>query len=134
MKINQRQIFNYKKSNLSENSILLLIDFKENIILGRGPREINVDFYNKEPRTVFGMVAFYKDNNEIKKRHFNVISEVLNHDSLFAQGAIKKVIQSESTFFPNFNFYLFGVMEVIIFVRMNFQILFLKKFKFYFQI
>ena len=51
-----------------------------------------MDFYNKEPRTFFRMVTFYKDNSEIKKRHFNVISEVLNHDSLFAQGAIKKVI------------------------------------------
>ena len=102
LKINQRQIFNYTKSNLSENSILLLIDFKENIILGRGSREVNVDFYNREPRIVFGMVAFYKDNSEIKKIHFNVISKVLNHDSLFAQGAIKKVIQNESTFFSQF--------------------------------
>ena len=32
----QRDSYNYQKKNLSENSILLLLDFKENIILGRG--------------------------------------------------------------------------------------------------
>ena len=81
---------------------MLLLDFKENIIFRKGPREFNVDFYNRKPRTVFGIVAFYRKNDDkIYKRHFNIISEILNHDSLFAQNSIEKIIKSEPEFFLN---------------------------------
>jgi hypothetical protein len=38
---------------------ILIIDFKENITLGRGPRELGQSWYTRERRTIFGM-AFLK--------------------------------------------------------------------------
>ena len=66
------------------------MDFKQNIKIGSGPREVNNQFYSKSQRTVFGMVLYYIDPQTQKKtkHHINYISDILSHDGLFIRDVI----------------------------------------------
>ena len=94
----QRECFNKIKQNIPNNTLLLVLDFKENIVLGRGPREINQDFYNREPRTIFGAVAYFFEQDKICKTHFNVVSEILNYDSEFVNNVLTYIMKKKNIF------------------------------------
>lgn len=90
---NQRQEFNNKKSEryLNEKGkghCLIVVDFKENIKLGKGPVELDKDFYELEPRTVLGFVIYsFGDQHGIKKQYYCVVSKILNHDAGFVKNS-----------------------------------------------
>jgi hypothetical protein len=68
-------------SSLKEGKALLVMDFKANISLGKGPEQDSGVFFNAPQRTIFGVVGFFKKNGELFKIIFTIVSSVLNHDS-----------------------------------------------------
>ena len=99
----QREAFNTAKSDVPVNTVMMVMDFKENIIIGKGPNQTNQQFYQREPRTVFGIVLYYRMDNTIQKHHVNVVSKVLNHDSKFVGEALSLVLEKKNSFFRQFN-------------------------------
>jgi len=85
----KKKIFQTHLNEIQHQKAVLVMDFKENISLGGGPRELGQSWYSRERRTVFGMVLYTKDaqGNPIK-HHFNIISECLTHDSIFVKMAL----------------------------------------------
>jgi len=102
-KNNQRDAFNSHKSSIDSASLLLVLDFKENVYLGSGPHEVSADFYDREARIVFGIVAYYIKNEKIVKEYWNVISLVLNHDSKFVLETMKLVLEQQATLIKQFS-------------------------------
>jgi hypothetical protein len=49
--------------NLKVGEGILTMDFKENITLGRGSRELGQSWYKWERRTIFGMVLFRREED-----------------------------------------------------------------------
>ena len=92
-KTEQRSAFKWQRTNLANGQGLLVLDFKENITIGGGPRELTAAFYNKTPRTLLGFVLYSKEADVLHKRHINIISDVLSHDAGFVIHAFKKVLQ-----------------------------------------
>lgn len=93
----QREIFKSQISQLnSQDTCVVAFDFKENIRVGCGPREIGRDFYDKSQRSVFGMVVYYVcDDGSVKHRFVHVVSEVLSHDGLFVRQCLTKLLSLE---------------------------------------
>ena len=79
-----------KCKNQIYNQLLVVVDFKENISIGGGPRELNSDYFSRTPRTVLGFVLYYIENGKMRKKHVNIISDVLSHDALFVKYAFQK--------------------------------------------
>ena len=67
--------------------------FKQNFKIGGGPIETTRDFYNKKFVGCLGFCVITKENNEIKKRYFNMLSEILTHDSLYVKDCIDILIK-----------------------------------------
>jgi hypothetical protein len=56
------------------------MDFKENVPINQSPTEIGNEFFSKPQRTIFGMVLYYRnENDEVKKKFFDFVSECLAH-------------------------------------------------------
>jgi hypothetical protein len=101
-----RKIKNYqkdlahKKSTIEylkahPNEVTIIVDFKENIRLNQGGREISSDFFNQSQRTVISFICYYLDNNILKKHAFTVISEFLSHNSIFIIECFKKILEQK---------------------------------------
>ncbi len=102
----QREKFRAQRDGLKKGECIVLFDFKENITVGRGPRETNKDFYNKTQRSLFGCAVYYKDKqtlpNTVNNKHISIsqtkhqyvhfISEVLAHDGLFVCDCLTKLL------------------------------------------
>jgi hypothetical protein len=73
--------FNDQLNYLEEGNALIVMDFKANMSLGRGPEEDSHVFFNAPQRTVFGAVAYLKKNGVKFKIIFTIFSKILNHDS-----------------------------------------------------
>ena len=54
-------------NSLAEGETVIVMDFKANITLGRGPEEDSHVFFNAPQRTLFGAVAYLKKGEEIFK-------------------------------------------------------------------
>lgn len=64
------------------------------------------DFYNKTEVSVLGFCLIYKEDNEIKRKYYNFISENLSHDSFFVKNAIKWLLEKNELFdFWNLSFW-----------------------------
>ena len=102
----QRSSFEDQIKNLKIGEVIILFDFKENIKLGGGPREVSQVFYNKSQRTILGFCLIFKQKNEKKEEtkvnYINFISEELTHDSFFVKKCFKKLFSF--SFFKNNNF------------------------------
>ena len=82
-------------NNLKYQERILIIDFKENLKIGGGPREIPKEFYNKQPYSILGMYLIYCDkNNNIKKKYINYFSAILSHDGLFIKDCLSQLLTS----------------------------------------
>lgn len=92
-KTEQRNAFKLQRSTLTNNHGVVVLDFKENIVIGGGPREVNSTFYSKSPRTLLGFVFYTMDNGKVRKRHINILSDVLSHDAGFVVYAFKQVLK-----------------------------------------
>jgi hypothetical protein len=67
------------------------MDFKENITLNNFTIETGEIFYNSKQKTVLGMILYSRVDGIIKKIHYNILSDLLNHDSLFVFNSVKKI-------------------------------------------
>lgn len=88
----QRNAFKLQRSSLANGEGLVVLDFKENIVIGSGPRELNAAFYSKSPRTLLGFVIFTMEDGVLRKRYVNILSDVLSHDSGFVVHSFRKVL------------------------------------------
>ena len=80
--VNDRSLdFVNQLQNIKEGQCILVMDFKANISLGKGPEEGSNIFFNAPQRSVFGVVCYFRRNNQIFKVIFTVVSEILQHDS-----------------------------------------------------
>jgi hypothetical protein len=79
------QQFKTDKQNLNDNEIIILMDFKENFRLNKGPRELGHNFFSQPQRSLFGMMIWYKENVDIKSKNLDFFSEVLNKDSQYVK-------------------------------------------------
>ena len=90
----QRNAYKFKKENIEDDELMVLMDFKENIKLGGGPIEIGNDFYCKKQCSVLGFAVVYKD--QVTKQpcleYIDFFSDILSHDALFVSGCIKKIL------------------------------------------
>lgn len=68
------------KSNLSKNEILILWDFSENFAY-KVQNASQTFHYNNDQCTVFTVVYYYKEKNELKHKSLIFLSEVLKHDT-----------------------------------------------------
>ena len=89
----QNSHFKEKRDNLKEKECIIIMDFKQNIILGKGPIETNHDFYNKEHASCLGFCVIYKKNNELQRVYINYVSSILSHDSLYVTDCIAMLIE-----------------------------------------
>lgn len=71
------------------------MDFKENITLGGEFGHTQNEYYTKTFRSVLGIIVYYKYNDVVCKRAFDFVSEILNHDALFATLCLRKLYEDE---------------------------------------
>ena len=89
----QNDIYAKSIANPPNNTAILTLDFKENMILGRGPYETNRDFYNRRPMSVLGFYIVINRDGHVTREYIDFISNVLSHDSKYATDCIDKVMQ-----------------------------------------
>jgi hypothetical protein len=93
----QRNCYKLQLDNLKYKEGILIMDFKENLKLGGGPREFSQDFYNKQPCSVLGMCLIYCDKDGIiRKKYINYFSDILSHDGLFVKDCLSKLLTSST--------------------------------------
>jgi len=92
----QRASFEAQIKELKIGEAVVLYDFKENIKLGGGPREVSQTFYTKSQRTILGMCLIFKQENEkneveTKFNYIDFVSEDLTHDAFFVKRCLEKL-------------------------------------------
>ena len=90
---NQKIGFNEQINLLNNDCCIVIMDFKQNFKIGGGPIETSRDFYNKKFISCFGVCLITKENDKIKRRYFNILSEILTHDSLFVKDCIEMIVK-----------------------------------------
>ena len=105
--------FNEQKKNLKDGDVMLVMDFKENIALGKCQKETSRDFYDAPQRSIFCIASLSNkaklnnetglpsDERETVTSYFDYISDVLNHDSKFAFDCLNNLIDGDD--FSEFN-------------------------------
>ena len=90
----QRRSFNFQRSNVKEDEVMIVCDFKENIKLGGGPNEMNQDFYHRQQCTVFGCAVIFFDPvlKKSKTVYVDYFSDVLSHDGVFVRDCISDLV------------------------------------------
>jgi len=68
----QRQAYNYQRKNIEylNGKILIELDFKQKIMIGVSPRQVNKEFYKVELRTCLGK-TYLKNNLLFKTNYIN---------------------------------------------------------------
>jgi hypothetical protein len=93
----QRQLdYDNELATLPEGKCLLVMDFKANITLGKGPEQDADVFFKAPQRTVFGVVGFFKKNDITHKLVFNAVSPILNHDSIMVRDILTQVVKHQA--------------------------------------
>ena len=76
---------------------VMILDFKENIRLGGGPRETNKVFYQKKQCSVLGFHLVHKSaDGAVHKKYIDFFSSILSHDSLFAKDCLRDLVTEPS--------------------------------------
>ena len=86
------QDFKHRLKYLRASEALIVMDFKQNISLGKGPVQDSHVFFKAPQRTVFGAVAYFRANQKIYKVIFTAVSPILTHDSLAVKLALQKIL------------------------------------------
>jgi hypothetical protein len=80
------------QSNLQISQTLIYVDYKENISLSMGPTETQAGWFNKKNVTVLGILIIYCEKEGLRKKLVRtIISNNLNHDSMFTTLCIQEV-------------------------------------------
>ena len=89
----QKKLYNKNIENIDENSCLMIVDFKQNFKLGKGPVETNRDFYYKKNISCLGFAIVSKENGKVKRKYINYLSNVLSHDSFYVNNCLKELLK-----------------------------------------
>ena len=73
----QRDSYNKMKKDLPEDYLFIELDFKQKILIGMSPRQINREFYNQQQRSVLGFGLYYRVDDNVKCINIDLISDVL---------------------------------------------------------
>ena len=101
----QRNAFNNKRTNVQQDEVMIICDFKENIRLGEGPVQLNHEYYGKQQCSVFGcqVVYFNQRLKKIKTVNVDYFSDILNHDGAFVKDCLQKLLEDIYDICPNLN-------------------------------
>jgi len=77
----QREAFAGQKAALKQGECIILMDYKQNLRLGGGPREVGTVYYSKTQVSLLGCILYHKQN-EIIKKTYNFFFPILSHDGL----------------------------------------------------
>ena len=93
----ETQYENYKNNInlLKNNECMVIMDFKQNLVSGKGPIETSNDYYNKKKISCLLFCVTYNENCVTKRKYYNYFSEILNHDSLYVTQCIDKLVNNE---------------------------------------
>jgi hypothetical protein len=89
----QRAKYKAAIANVTKTQVVIVMDYKENIKYGMHACATGTEYFEQQARTILGFTVFYREDDNIKKEHFDIISEVLSHDSFFSQIALYKVLE-----------------------------------------
>ena len=89
----QNKHYKLKKEDLKDKKCIIVMDFKQNFVLGKGPIETNHDFYNKEHVSCLGFYIVYKKDNKLQREYYNYLSSILSHDSLYVANCVSMLIE-----------------------------------------
>jgi hypothetical protein len=92
----QRKAFNYTRNNLRGDEVMIIFDFKENIKLGKGPVELNHEFYHRQQCSVYGCQVIYYNQiyQKVKTVNVDFFSDILSHDGVFVQDCLQKLLEN----------------------------------------
>ena len=85
-------------NNITEGTCVLVMDFKENIQLGKEPVETSRNFFRAPQRLCLGVVGFFIKENKRYQVNFSIISKVLSHTSKIAIDILQDKILSHRIF------------------------------------
>ncbi len=91
-----RNQYRESKKNLKLGEAMLVMDFKENVALGKGQQETNRDFYDTPQRSIFCIAVMYKSHtsSQVKTKYFDFVSECLAHDTTFVIDSMNLLFDS----------------------------------------
>ena len=98
----RREDFINDKQALKSGEVIIVMDFKENLRLNRGPDELGRDFYNAPQRAVFGFVVWFRRGEDLVKQEVDIVSECLNKDSQFVREALD-ILRNDLQFWRQLN-------------------------------
>lgn len=94
-----REIYNKQKETLQIGDAIIVMDFKENMKLGRCASETSRHFYDTPQRSVFTIAVYTRrrergvePKDDLKLTYFTFISECLKHDTEFVFDCLKEVM------------------------------------------
>ena len=83
---------------LVDGQAVMVLDFKANVSLGKGPEEDSHIFFSAPQRTVFGAVVFFRRKGVTYKVIFTLVSPILAHDSKTLKEMLRKHILCHGVF------------------------------------
>ena len=96
----QKNHYDETVKNLKENQVILIIDFKENILLNKTDRQISTDYCFRNTVTLLGIVLLKLDQNKkLVKKYYSLISEEISKSNFLVQSALNKFFIDESSEF-----------------------------------
>ncbi|PVU85689.1 hypothetical protein BB559_006864, partial [Furculomyces boomerangus] len=97
----QKTYYNSILDGISDESCIIIADFKENFKIGGGPVEENRVYYNKTSISDLCFCLITRSDENITRRYYNYLSKLLSHDS-----------NDTGTHFRS-NKYIYGVFNTI---------------------
>jgi hypothetical protein len=93
----QWEAFTAEVNTLQPGKILLVLDFKQDIILGKSLEEGSSLFYNATHRTILGVAMLWREtaSTPVCCHFFDLLSNDLTHDAYFVSCALDKIYSSE---------------------------------------
>ena len=90
----QNAAFQRKLDTLEAGEAVIVMDFKENLRINKGPKETGSNFFHSTQVTVLGSVVYVRGNDgKTKKQHINILSYDLSHDSHFVCSALPLILE-----------------------------------------
>jgi hypothetical protein len=86
----RRDEFHEDIRNLKEGDLLLIVDFKENITLNRGQREVGNSFFNRTFCSFFGVTAVEMGK---KINYYDYASDILSHNTTMVMDCVQRTIE-----------------------------------------
>lgn len=91
----QKYILDQETKDLEDDQCIVIIDFKENLRIGGGPRQTKEVFFEQTFISDLGAAVLVNNNGITEKRYYNFFSHILSHDSLYSGDCIVKLFSRE---------------------------------------